>query len=281
METRQIDYRGSSIFYRLYGSGRPVVLVHGFGETGDVWKNQVEYLQRSFQLIVPDLPGSGRSQMIGDMSMEGMADVINTIVVTQSKEKSRAAGGSLPGRPDDSDRICMIGHSMGGYVTLAFAEKYGELLASFGLFHSTALADTEEKKATRRKGIGFVREHGAFEFLKTTTPNLFSPLTKQRFPELVSQFVQELSGFSPEALIAYYEGMIRRPDRTAILKQAKNPVLFVLGEHDNAVPIQDGLKQSHLPSQAHIHILHDSGHMGMLEEKDKSNQLLEAFLTQS
>jgi pimeloyl-ACP methyl ester carboxylesterase len=68
---KQIEIAGKKIFYRVYGNGKPVMLVHGFGETGDVWKNQIAYLQSSFQLIVPDLPGSGESDMIDDMSMEG------------------------------------------------------------------------------------------------------------------------------------------------------------------------------------------------------------------
>ena len=109
-------------------------------------------------LIVPDLPGAGKSDMIDDMSMEGMAEMLKAII---DKEKISS--------------FVLIGHSMGGYITLAFAEKYPQYLIKFGLFHSTAYADNEEKKAIRRKGIDFIKEHGAFEFLKNTTPNLFSP----------------------------------------------------------------------------------------------------------
>ena len=71
---KQIDFGGKKIFYAVYGNGKPVMLIHGFGETGEVWKNQIDFLKDHFKLIVPDLPGSGQSEMIEDMSMEGMAE---------------------------------------------------------------------------------------------------------------------------------------------------------------------------------------------------------------
>ena len=213
--------------------------------------------------------------MIDDMSMEGMAEVLKTILDTESSKVS-PSGGDLEGAG-----ASIIGHSMGGYIALAFVEKYEGLLSSFGLFHSSAFADTEEKKATRRKGIEFIKEHGAFEFLKTATPNLFSPISKDEMPGLIGEFIGSLNNFSPESLVSYYESMIKRPDRTAILKKTKMPVLFIIGEFDNAIPLQDGLKQCHLPEQATINILHRSGHMGMMEETDKSNRLLEEFLSES
>ena len=75
--------------------------------------------------------------------------------------------------------------------------------------------------------------------------------------------------------------MIQRPDTTELLKSTLLPVLFILGEHDNAVPLQDGLKLSLLPEKSYIHILHQSGHMGMLEEEEKSNELLKQFLSET
>ena len=105
---KTIELKGKKIFYRVTGEGRPVFLVHGFGEDGEIWKNQYESL-RGFQLIIPDLPGSGRSEMVKDMSMEGMAGVLNELAETEL---------------GPSETFDMIGHSMGGYVSLAFAEKF-------------------------------------------------------------------------------------------------------------------------------------------------------------
>jgi pimeloyl-ACP methyl ester carboxylesterase len=251
------------------GSGHRVVLIHGFGEESNVWDHQIEFLKDRFQLIIPDLPGGGRSGMIDDMSIEGMAGVIKHILNTESSKALSFEEGL--------GEVIMIGHSMGGYITLAFAEKYPEYLTAFGLFHSSAYADSEEKKMVRRKGIEFINQQGAFEFLKSSTPNLFSPHSKKETPDLIEEFISGLNVFSPGALISYYEAMMQRPDRTNVLKNAAVPVLFIMGKYDNAVPLQDGLKLCHLPGNSYIHILHQSGHMGMLEEADMSNRILEKF----
>ena len=264
---KEILYQNKKIFYRSIGSGKPVMLVHGFGEDGNVWANQIEVLKNNFHLIIPDLPGSGKSEMINDMSMEGMAEVIKAIYDSEISHSPPSGGWGA-----------VIGHSMGGYITLALVEKYWNHVNAFGLFHSTAFPDTEEKKAVRKKGIEFVKEHGAFEFLKTTTPNLFSPNFKSEFIGFIDQFIDNLPHFSSGAIIAYYNAMLQRPDRTHILKNTKSPVLFIAGEHDNAVPLNDILKQCHLPGKSYFHVLKKSGHMGMLEQPTDTAQILEEFL---
>jgi len=203
---KKLETGGRKLFYRVFGNGKPVMLIHGFGETGDVWKNQIARLGAHFQLIVPDLPGSGQSDIIDDMSMEGIAESLKAIL---DKENDKAS-------PSGNVRVAMIGHSMGGYIALAFADKYSDCLAALGLFHSTAFADSEEKKETRKKGIGFIRQHGAFEFLKNSTPNLFSPFSKAEKQELIDGFIRSLNNFSAQSLVSYYEAMMQRPDRTHI-----------------------------------------------------------------
>ena len=255
------QYQHKKIAYSIIGSGSPVMLVHGFGEDGQVWRNQVDALKDKFQLIIPDLPGSGQSELIDDMSMSGMAEVLHSII-----------------HEENIDRCVVIGHSMGGYITLALVENYWNHVSAFGLFHSSSFADSEEKKAARRKGIDHINQYGAFEFLKTATPNLFSQLTKDEKPELVDEQLALLHNFLPKALVSYYEAMIQRPDRTEILRQATVPVLFIIGKYDAAVPPEDSLQQSHLPEKSYIHILQHSGHMGMLEELAIANSILEKFL---
>jgi pimeloyl-ACP methyl ester carboxylesterase len=261
---KAILYQNKKIFYATYGTGKPVMFVHGFGEDGSLWKNQTENLKNKFKLIVPDLPGSGQSEMIDDMSMEGMAEVLHSII-----------------HKENIDTCTVIGHSMGGYITLALAEKYWNHVNAFGLFHSTAYADSEEKKAIRKKGIEFISQHGAFEFLKTITPSLFSPGFKKEKPGFINEFIAGLKGFSAEALVSYYEAMMQRPGRIQVLKNVKIPVLFIMGEQDNAVPLPDTLQQCHLPEKCYIHILKKSGHMGMMEEADNANRILEEFLLQT
>ena len=298
MLTREFDFEGRTIHYRTKGSGPLVVLLHGFGEDGDIWKSQVD-LFPDHQLVIPDLPGSGKSEMIGDMSMEGMADAVKALIdslpLTPSRGGStqpmhrQGSGNHLTSSqsevsahitppPEWLGEAILIGHSMGGYITLAFAEKYPEALKAFGLFHSSAFADTEEKKETRRKGIQFIQQHGGYEFLKTATPNLYAPATKESREHLVTEQIESLRNADGAALVSYYESMIKRPDRTEVLKNSRVPVLFVLGKYDKAVPFEDGLKQCHLPQLSYIEVLQNSGHMGMVEETDRTNKLLTAFI---
>lgn len=248
------------LFCRTIGKGPAVVLLHGFGENGNIWSNQFDALS-NHQLIIPDLPGSGRSEMADDMSMEGLAETIYLLLQNLQIEN-----------------CVLIGHSMGGYVILAFAEKYSEHLKGFGLFHSTAYPDTEEKKQTRKKAIQFIQQNGAFEFLKTSIPNLYSTVTKEKNPYLIQEQIADSKNFSGETLINYYQAMIARPNRTHILKQSKVPVLFIIGKYDNAVPLNDSLQQCHIPNDTEVFILENSGHMGMREEPAESNKILQTYL---
>lgn len=249
------------ISYTITGQGTPVVLLHGFAEDREIWKYQQQELEKYCRLIIPDLPGSGRSVITEDSSIEGLADAIKALL-----------------EQEQISSCIMIGHSMGGYVTLAFAEKYPGLLKGFGLFHSTAYPDTEEKKATRLKSIEFIQKHGSYEFLKQASPNIFSEGFKEEHPEKIEALINDYKDFNPEALITYYNAMMQRPDRKQILKNSPVPVLFIIGQHDNAVPLSDSLQQSHMPASSYIYILKASGHMGMWEEPGRANQILSQFI---
>lgn len=263
MESKSISYNNRIISYKLGGKGDAVVLLHGFGEDSNIWQELAEALKKNYMVITPDIPGSGASDLTDDVSMEGIAQVVKSI--TEAEEL---------------DQFVLIGHSMGGYITMAFAEKYPQLLKGFGLFHSTAMPDTEEKKATRQKGISFIRQHGTKAFLDTIIPNLFSNGVKEQKPELIQTFSNSFPEFSKPALIDYYEAMINRPDRTSVLKEAKVPVLFIFGTEDIVIPLDDGLKLTTLPAMSNVHILKESGHMGMLEEPIASREAVEDFLHQ-
>jgi pimeloyl-ACP methyl ester carboxylesterase len=266
MQEKEFDYNGNKLFYRTKGEGPLVILLHGFGEDGTIWRNQYDIFS-DHQLIVPDLPGSGRSEMIEDMTMEGMADAVKAIMThagLAGKEEGWAA---------------LIGHSMGGYITLAFAEKYPELLNRFGLFHSTAYADNEEKKETRRRGIEFINRNGGFEFLKTVILKLYAPASKDEHPEWVEQQLAAVRNVNGTSLVSYYQAMMQRQDRTDVLRNSKLPVLFIMGRHDTAVPLVDGLRLCHLPQLSYIHILENSGHTGMIEQADEAIKILKQFIS--
>ncbi|MBA2744994.1 MAG: alpha/beta hydrolase [Flavisolibacter sp.] len=263
MQEKNIQVNHKNIFLRTSGTGPVVVLLHGFGEDGRVWKHQYNSIP-GFRFIVPDLPGSGRSEMVDDTSMEAMADLVKAII-------DREVG--------KDEKLVVIGHSMGGYITLAFAEKYQERLLGFGLFHSTAFADSDEKKMTRQKGIRFIEENGPESFLKTMIPNLYGPMTKPENAEKIQYHLSLAHNFSGAALVSYYMSMMQRPDRTSVLRNAGLPVMILMGRFDQAIPMEESLKLAYMADISYIHMLDKSGHMGMVEEESLTNDLLTNYLT--
>jgi len=261
-------YQQDIIFYRSIGKGKKVMLLHGFAEDGKIWNNQIDFLKNDFRLLIPDIPGSGQSELIQNGNIEIYAEVIRAILADDfEKEENNGV-----------EEITIIGHSMGGYIGLAFAEKYPEHLAALGLFHSTAFSDKEDKKLARTKAIQFIKDKGSFPFLQTSIPGLFTENFIEKHSMVINELVNQSKEFNPQSLIQYYEAMIQRPDRTDILKKIEKPILFIIGEKDNVIPLQSILQQCYLPSESHIHILEKSAHMGMLEETEKSNQIIHDFL---
>jgi pimeloyl-ACP methyl ester carboxylesterase len=263
---RRISYSNTEIFYQAKGEGLPVILIHGFGEDSTVWAEQVSFLKNHCRLIIPDLPGSGLSifendKLVNADTIEYYADAVYALLQHEKIE-----------------RCIMLGHSMGGYVTLAFAEKYLELLNGFGLIHSTAFADSVEKKQNRLKGISIMEEYDGYAFLKNTTPNLFAAKFKAAHPEKVEALIEKGKTFSRIALQHYYRAMMNRPDRTNILKNSNQPILFIIGTEDVATPLEDVLKQTYLPLISFVYILEDTGHMGMWEHPQKVNDAILEFI---
>ncbi len=239
------------------------MLLHGFAEDGNVWKEQIDFLKNYFTLIVPDLAGSGFSPMNdGQWTMEEHADCIHALLQNENIET-----------------CIMLGHSMGGYITLAFAEKYATMLKGFGLVHSTAFADSAEKKEARKKAIELIEKYGAYSFIKSTAPNLFSSSYKKNNADKIEMLIEKGKGFSKEALQRYYSAMMNRPDKTNVLREAKIPVLFIAGKEDVSVILSDVLQQMYLPAISYIYILENTGHMGIWEAAPEVNNAILNFVT--
>lgn len=262
---KTLSHKKGRISYSIYGTGRPILLVHGFAEDSEIWKNQVNHLSENYRLIVPDLAGSGKSDFIPEIfTMDDHAEMLEHLL-----------------RQEKIPSVTIIGHSMGGYIALAFAEKYPTLVKALGLFHSSSAADTEEKKESRRKAIQFIKQNGSKKFLQQTTGNLLSPDSKQKTPGIVQELVDQYSNFNPNSLVHYYEAMIQRPDRSEVLRKIAKPVLIIAGEHDQAIPVKLSQEQSFLPELCYFHSLKNSGHLGMLEQPSESNAILEKFFEES
>jgi pimeloyl-ACP methyl ester carboxylesterase len=266
MQQKSIHYQNANISYRIAGKGKTVMLLHGFGEDGTVWGEQIEALKDYYRLIIPDIPGSGNSGFLPHANIETYAQILKVIIDIEL--------------PESEQDFSLIGHSMGGYITLAFAEKFPALLNSFGLFHSSAFADNAEKKEVRTKAIAFIKEKGAYTFLKTSIPGLFNEQFAEDNQEYIDDLVEKSKAFTSAALAQYYQAMIDRPERIELLKTFQKPVLFIIGEFDKAIPLESSLAQCYLPAISHVHILSKSAHMCMYEETSKANKYLIDFLNQ-
>ena len=237
------------------------MLVHGFAEDSRIFQKQVKELKKEYTVIVPDLPGSGQSVLPEEeMSIELLADYIYEIF-----------------RQEKIEKTILIGHSMGGYAALAFAEKYEECLLALTLLHSSAFEDDEAKKENRRKSIKLIKNEGKEIFLKAMIPNLYSDHSKKTKQHEMDTHLTMAMEASSTSLQRYYEAMIKRPSRTDVLRKVKVPVQFIIGTDDQAVPLAQSLKQCSLPEISNVDILQQTGHSSMFESPAELNSILNSF----
>jgi len=258
--TKHITYKGKKIRYKVKGEGPAIVLLHGFLEDMGMWKYHAGKLSAKFTVITVDLPGFGGSQCFSQVHlMEQLATVVNRVL-----------------KQEEISKCLMIGHSMGGYVTLAFAKKFPGKLKGFGLFHSHALADTPEAKVNRNRAIDIVRSDRGL-FIINFFPELFASENVEKYKNEIRKLHLNAMETSPKAIIASLEGMKYRTDKLDVLINARVPVLFILGKKDSRVPFENTLAQASLPATSEILVLDKVGHMGHIEARTKTLKTIEGF----
>ena len=256
-----ITYQDKKIAYKTEGKGAAVVLLHGFCEDSSIWEEfRVDLLEENYRVIRIDLPGFGKSEVLPDASIEQMAEAVHAVLLKLNLAK-----------------VVFIGHSMGGYVGLAFARLYPELLMGLGLFHSHPYADSEEKKENRRKSVAFIQRQGHALFVKQLIPGLFNQRFAKSNAFLIEKLTYRAARGKSAGIIAAQKAMIERPDETSTLKSLNVPVLFIIGEEDQAVPPENA-EQIHLPQAASIHILEKVGHMGLFEARKQTQRIVRQFV---
>lgn len=247
------------LHYKDIGKGLPVVLLHGFCETNEIWLGFDKKLGQQCRILVPDLPGFGRSASLQEVSIDSVA---RSIWVWLDE-----IGVSNP---------VIIGHSLGGYVALAMAQQRQTSLRGIGLFHSTAFPDSEEKKINRSKVHDFVKTHGVAPFIETFVPGLF-----YRKDQELHKKVYEIAIQTPkETLLAYTIAMRDRPSYIPFLESTQLPILIVAGEEDSIIPLTISKQLSQMAVNASILILSNVGHMGMIEDEHNSQKGILGFLKQ-
>ena len=243
------------------GKGRVVVLLHGFLGSHKIWTNTIEHLSKSFRVIAIDLPGHGDTDCFGYVhTMELLAKSVKAVMDSLKLKK-----------------YVIIGHSMGGYAGLAFADMYPDNLKGLCLYHSSAYADSEEKKRDRTRSIKVVKANHKI-YTTEVIKNLFATKNFKYLKEEIA-FAQKIAAkTSKQSIIASLEGMKDRPHRDVILGLAHFPVMMVIGEYDNVLPSAQLLEQAELIKNKHVLYLEHDGHMGFLESPKQSNTALKKFL---
>ncbi len=241
------------------GSGQPLVLIHGFCESGKMWNYFAEKLSAHFRVICPDLPGFGDSPIFGNqITLEEVA-----VQLEEWMEENQI-----------QDPI-VIGHSLGGYVALALLELMGSRLKAIGLFHSTAFPDDEEKKGMRNRTIVFLQKNGVEKFVTSFVPPLFPENRREELASEIQAAIEDAKRSSLDGLIAFAGAMRDRKDRVEILRNFAGPKLLIAGTEDGAVKIEASRAQQ--DAFSHYIELQGVGHMGMVEEREKTVEVVREF----
>ena len=254
---------GHTVHYRDEGRNnkKTVVLLHGFLQNLDVWSSYVLSYMHHLRVITIDLPGHGQTETFSEThSMDFMARMVKTVL-------------------DEAgiDQCVMIGHSMGGYVALAFAEKHPYLLRGLGLINSHALPDSEEHRHWRQAICEQVKENRA-SYIVNFVPTLFDDHNRAGLSQDIKDLQDQCLETRSESIIAAQNGMMNRPSRIDVLRQLEVPILFIYGKNDNRIPLELAISQAMIPHHAEILILDNVGHMAFIEEREYVKPRIKNFV---
>lgn len=225
-----------------------LILLHGFMENLFIWEEMEAELLKNFKLVKIDLPGHGKSEVFSEIhTMELMAEKVKEVTDFLKIEQFH-----------------LLGHSMGGYVSLAFAEKFPEKLKSLTLFFSTYLADDDEKKQQRVKSLRIIKENFK-TYVNAGIPNLFNENERENLQEKITLAKEIALSTNNDGVLAAVKGMIKRPDKSAVLESFEGKILVISGKHDNAVNSEKTIKNLTNKKNIKSYLL-DCGHNGHWEK---------------
>ena len=231
------------------------MLIHGFPNDSSAWDPVVPELSRQYKLILPDLPGAGKSPLPATaLSLEYMANCLKEVL---DRENIRHA--------------VLIGHSMGGYTALQFAGLFPERLKGISLVHSMASADGEEKLENRRKAIVLIRKGEAEKemFLRGMAQNLFAPEYAAQHPAVVRSVVDKGMELPGGTLAAFYQAIMDRTDKRQVLAGLDFPIQWIIGSEDTATPMKEAMEQCHIAPVNLVSLYRNCGHMSFLEQPEQ------------
>jgi pimeloyl-ACP methyl ester carboxylesterase len=251
-----------TISYSDKGTGNAVVLLHGYLETSAVWDGFGEKLSSLYRVIAVDLPGHGQSDIFGEVhTMEFMATVVRGLLDNLGIEK-----------------VFLAGHSMGGYVTLAFLELFPEKLNGYCLFHSHPFPDTPEVLEKRKRDIEIADAGNKDLIYPDSITRMFAAANIEKFREAFDRSMEIASTIPGKGITAVLRGMMARPSRLHLMEEGKIPCLWMLGSMDNYISCESMRSGVNLPQNARLFILDNSGHMGFAEEEELSVRIVNDFI---
>lgn len=255
---KTILYKNTKISYSDSGIGNTIVLLHGFLENKKMWSEYSNLLSEKNRVVAIDLLGHGESDCLGYIhKMEDNAGAVNEVLEHLNIEKAS-----------------IVGHSMGGYVGLAFAELYPEKIQKLVLLNSTSKEDSAEKKLNRTRAIKAVKQNYV-NFVSLAIANLFSENNRIRLAEEIEKVKTEALKTPLQGIIASQEGMKIRKDREELLRKNLFPILLILGKKDPVLNYEESLSQiEHTTAEL---VSFEDGHMSQIENKEALKVVLLDF----
>jgi len=257
--TKEVYFKNTKVSFTDLGEGTTAVFLHGFLENKTMWKAIIPTISLQNRVITIDLLGHGATECLGYIhTMEEQAAMVHHVLEHLKIEKA-----------------VLIGHSMGGYVALAFAELYPECVKGIVLQNSSSRSDSEERKLNRDRAIVVVKQNYT-AFISMSIANLFSEANRERLAEIIEQVKSEALKTPLQGIIAALEGMKIRKNREEVLHLATFPILLILGKKDAVLNYEEN-KEQILNTKVEL-ITFEDGHMSHFENKEELADSLNEFL---
>ncbi len=252
-------FRGATIAYSTKGKGRTILLIHGFLGAKEIWKEFESRLAKNFKVISIDLPGHGQSECIGYVhNMELLAECCKNLLTHLSIRKA-----------------VVVGHSLGGYVSLAFGEKFPDSVVGLMLVNSTAKGDSKERKKSRDQLIKLVKKDRA-KVLASLVPSFFS-LKNRNTTSQIKSYLNMANNCNEQAIIATAEGMKIRNEREIVLKFAPYQYHYIIGVHDSILNSEQLKKETQIGPNGSYSLVEDASHMSPMESKEQVFKAIKSF----
>lgn len=253
------DFNNTPIHYNVVGEGPTIVLLHGFLESSKMWDSLVPTLSKNRKILTIDLPGLGESGVISDIhSMELMAEVVDAVL--NHLQISSAT---------------FVGHSMGGYVTMAYADLFTNRVEKIVLLNSTPIADSEEKKDVRDRSIEIINRN-ANAYISMAIANWAGKESREKFSDEIEESKNLAYTFPIDGIKAALKGMRDRKDRTSVLKSFSGEKYILLSEDDPLMPVKDNLELAK-KCGAKTKVV-DGGHLSTIENLPAVKEFLISIL---